>query len=474
MVVFGKPRALALLICALMIGLYGIGSHPVPAQAQLEITATVDTDRLLIRSAPSTRGTVLGELTRGQTIKLVARAPYIGWAYGTAETGALGWVSTNFIVIPETANLRDLPVLDGSAPTNPAGGQPSAPAAPGAPAPTAAPPANSSDAGGTSGGSQPPAAPPPPPSAANIRGFELGGQVNALTGPTIAAMRRAGMTWVKRQAQAGDGAGFAFINEAKANGFRILLSVIGDKEAVLTPGGQDAYAGYVASLAAAGADAIEIWNEQNLDREWKQGFIDPNLYTSLLAKSYVAIKGANPGTLVISGAPAPTGAEGAFGLDRVWNDDRYVAGMARAGAARYMDCVGLHYNEGIVSPNQRSGDPRGDNYPTRYYDGQVARGLNPFGGKRGCFTELGYLSPEGYGPLPGGFAWASKTTVAQQAQWLAEAASRAANSGRIRLMIVFNVDFTLYGDDPQGGYAIIRPDGSCPACETLGRVMGVR
>jgi hypothetical protein len=81
MVVFGKPRALALLICALMIGLYGIGSHPVPAQAQLEITATVDTDRLFIRSAPSTRGTVLGELTRGQTIKLVARAPYVAVSY---------------------------------------------------------------------------------------------------------------------------------------------------------------------------------------------------------------------------------------------------------------------------------------------------------------------------------------------------------------------------------------------------------
>ena len=29
-----------------------------------------------------------------------------------------------------------------------------------------------------------------------------------------------------------------------------------------------------------------------------------------------------------------------------------------------------------------------------------------------------------------------------------------------------------YGDDPQAGYAIIRPDGSCPACDTLRAVMG--
>jgi hypothetical protein len=42
------------------------------------------------------------------------------------------------------------------------------------------------------------------------------------------------------------------------------------------------------------------------------------------------------------------------------------------------------------------------------------------------------------------------------------------------MMIVFNVDFTLYGDDPQAGYAIIRPGGSCPACETLRAVTGGR
>ncbi len=34
-------------------------------------------------------------------------------------------------------------------------------------------------------------------------------------------------------------------------------------------------------------------------------------------------------------------------------------------------------------------------------------------------------------------------------------------------MIVWNVDFTGYGSDPQAGYAMIRPDGSCPACEAL-------
>lgn len=430
------------------------------AQAQTSVVGTVIVDELYMRSAPSRNGAILDTLRFGQRVEISGRSTVRGWGYGRSEAGAVGWIVLQYLEFPASANLSELPIVPSDAPTNPAGGAPAAPPASG---------------GAESAPTPPPAAPPPPAaSGANLRGFELGGQVQSLSPATINAMRRAGMTWVKRQAKEGDGAAFAYISEAKANGFKILLSVIGNIDLVVEPSYQDVYANFVGQLAAAGADAIEVWNEQNIDREWKRGAISPVTYTQLLAKAYNAIKANNPNTLVISGAPAPTGAEAAFGSDRVWNDDRYVQGMAAAGAGRYADCIGLHYNEGIVSPNQRSGDPRGDNYPTRYFDGQIARGLNPFGGKRGCFTELGYLSPQGYGPLPGGFAWAANVTVQQQAQWLAEAALRSAQSGRIRLMIVFNVDFTYYGDDPQAGYAIIRPDGSCPACETLGRVMGVR
>ena len=99
------------------------------------------------------------------------------------------------------------------------------------------------------------------------------------------------------------------------------------------------------------------------------------------------------------------------------------------------------------------------------------RAIGPFGGKQACVTEIGYLSPEGYGTLPGGFAWAAETSIAEQATWLAEAAVQAASSGRVRLMIVFNVDFQVWTSDPQAGYAIIRADGSCPACTALAGVL---
>jgi hypothetical protein len=39
------------------------------------------------------------------------------------------------------------------------------------------------------------------------------------------------------------------------------------------------------------------------------------------------------------------------------------------------------------------------------------------------------------------------------------------------MLIVWNVDFWYWGEDPMAGYAIVRPDGSCPACITLADVM---
>ena len=41
-------------------------------------------------------------------------------------------------------------------------------------------------------------------------------------------------------------------------------------------------------------------------------------------------------------------------------------------------------------------------------------------------------------------------------------------------IIIFNVDFTGWGDDPQGGYAIFRPGGGCPACDMIRGVTGGR
>lgn len=303
--------------------------------------------------------------------------------------------------------------------------------------------------------------------------FELGGHVLGLGTDTVEYMRSAGMTWVKKQLRynLGDSPSVAqtMIDDAHSKGFKILLGIVGEPDQM---GDFNSYissfADFVGGVSALGADAIEVWNEPNLAREWPAGTIDGARYTQLLAAAFNAIKTSHASTIVISGAPAPTGAEAAF-PGEVVNDDRFMAQMRDAGAANYMDCVGLHYNEGIVSPGTTSGDPRGE-FPSYYFGSMFARG-NLFG-RPVCWTELGYLSGDGFDAgMPALFAWAENVTVAQQAAWLADAAARSAQLN-IRLMIVWNVNFQTFGADPQGGYAIIRPDGTCPACSTLGTVMG--
>jgi uncharacterized protein YraI len=329
----------------------------------------------------------------------------------------------------------------------------------------AAPAAADDSAASTTGG----AVPAPVAGGPGLSGFGYGGHVDSFAYPNL--MAHAGMSWAKRQIRFAPGTpgsvAAGAIDQAHANGFKILLSVVGHPNDINQPGYFDEYARFVSEVAALGPDAIEVWNEMNIDREWPTGRIDPNLYTQLLAQAYNAIKSANANVAVISGAPSPTGAEGAFGTDRVWNDDRYVRGMAAAGAAQYMDCLGAHYNEGIISPSQTSGDPRGEYY-SRYFWGMVNTYWSAFGGARPiCFTELGYVTPEGFGPLPGGFAWGSDTSVGEQAAWIAEAVRLARNSGKVRLVIIWNVDFTQYEGDPMAGYAIVRPGGVCPACDAL-------
>src|SRR5205085_2624496 len=157
----------------------------------------------------------------------------------------------------------------------------------------------------------------PPAGGGTTGGFELGGQVAGFDRPDL--MAYAGMTWVKRQVRWSPGASAdgGLINDAHGKGFKILLSVLGSPGDIAGGNNYGDYARFVGDLARMGADGIEVWNEMNIDREWPAGEIDPFRYTDLLRQSYNAIKSNNPGTIVVSGALAPAGAEGAFGLAHV-------------------------------------------------------------------------------------------------------------------------------------------------------------
>ncbi|MDL1883076.1 hypothetical protein FBR01_05455 [Anaerolineae bacterium CFX8] len=322
----------------------------------------------------------------------------------------------------------------------------------------------------------------PRPNPVNELPVPVGGQVAYFTDETIAAMKTAGMTWVKWQVPfiIGDtnllNVARDRINWSHEAGFKVLLSITGEKQelAELNADYYPLYAEFLGQVAALGVDAIEVWNEMNIDREWPAGRISARSYVEMLRQAYEAIKAADPQVMVISGAPAPTGFFGGCSANGC-DDGDYYWNLANAGVVNYADCIGVHYNEGILPPIQQGGDPR-DNYPTRYFPLMTQRAAAPFrnSGIPLCYTEIGYLSPDGYGPLPAGFEWGASTSVQEQAEWLRDAIGMAAEfpNLEIALMIVFNVDFDVYDRDPQAGFAIIRPDGSCPACQTIGSLRG--
>jgi LysM repeat protein len=314
---------------------------------------------------------------------------------------------------------------------------------------------------------------PPPDNSA----FALGAQTLNLDNKV--RLEEAGMTWIKYQYKWPSEDTLvnleAIIDSAHDAGFKILVTITGDTP---YPAANSinflSYIDFVKQVAALGPDAMEIWNEMNIDFEWPAGQISPSSYVNnMLAPAYTAVKAIDSNILVISGALAPTGFNN---TTNAWSDARYLTELRNAGAANYLDCVGVHYNAGATSPSATSGHPAdpGNRHYSWYYLPTLSLYRNAFSGTRNlCLTEFGYLTAEGFSGVPDGFSWAANTTLNQQATWLAEATQIAKNSGYVRLAIVYNLDFIKYEPtgDPQAGYAIVRLDGSCPACMPLGNVM---
>jgi hypothetical protein len=316
------------------------------------------------------------------------------------------------------------------------------------------------------------AAPPPVVALASGGAFELGGHIRDGGYPYADQMHYAGMNWSKVQVHYPQDAS-GIIAAAHSRGFKIQVSALGSPNMVTQSGFEQNVANWVAGMAAAGADAIEVWNEPNIDREWAIGHISPQAYTNLLCTAYNAIKAANPNTAVISGAPSPTGWFGGCSPNGC-DDLPFVQGMYNAGAANCMDYLGAHHNQGATAPSARSGHPHGMHH-SYYFLPQTELYYNTFGGTRKLFyTELGYASEEGVPAFSEHFSFARGINNAQQAAWLAEAVQLSVNTGMVRCIIVWNIDYGRYGADPQDGYAIIRPGGSCPACDALHNVLGTR
>jgi uncharacterized protein YgiM (DUF1202 family) len=403
------------------------------------VSVRVTSATLNVRSGPGTNYSILGKLNQNQTVT----------ANGKTADGQ--WLQIDFNGTKAYIFAAYTTFSTGAAPAQAA-------------APAAAAPA---------------AAAPAPAPAGSFGGFELGAHIK--TFEIMTRMKNeAGMSWAKYQAVFSGGAPdlSGVINSAHSQGIKILIGAVGDRGRAGDTNYHKEFAAGLAAIAKQGADAIEVWNEPNLDREYGvsgAGQVNPENYANMLREAYTAIKAANPNVLVVSGAPAPTGFYGGGCSSAGCDDAPFLQRLAAAGGANYADCIGAHHNGTMVGPDTQSGAPVGSaSHHGWYFQGTLAVAYNAFGGKRPvCWTELGYVTKDGIaGSLPSGFSWGNNITLANQAEWLARAAQLSRESGKVRIMIIWNADFRQFDDDPQAGFSIFRPDGSCPACGGLKATMG--
>lgn len=296
-----------------------------------------------------------------------------------------------------------------------------------------------------------------------------------------------------------------FIRDANERGLNILLSVVDapfDLRSAYDPRDPDrlgppddtAEAVRFFSLLARRyrgcAQAIEIWNESNLGREWttprtlSAGRPDAAEFAAFLGAVGQTLKGIDPDLIVIAGGLAPTGANGPESRD----DIVYLGELAAAGGLAAVDCVGAHLNGFNLPPDQRH--DAGYNDPTAGFRGpfdnphhswsvrstlDAYRQISP---KPICVTEFGWATMENLdvAGAPPGFGFALDNTEAEQAAWIVRAFELMREGGAVRLAIVFNLDYiakagTSAADDSSLSYSLIRKNGvPRPAFDALERM----
>jgi len=206
--------------------------------------------------------------------------------------------------------------------------------------------------------------------------------------------------------------------------------------------------------------AIEVWNEQNIVREWTTNTrLSAADYVELLEVADAAIKSVDPGIIVISGALSPTGvSDGVNAID----DFDYMDQMINAGLLDHADCIGAHHNGYNIGPSITwdavPNDPnavfRGP-FDNPHHSWSFRSTLQTYankiqlagGDQRLCVTEFGWPSVEDLEGYPPGFEFALDNTLQEQADFLVEALENMKEWDIVWIASIWNLN---YG--PQAGW----------------------
>ncbi|MFN8441160.1 MAG: SH3 domain-containing protein [Caldilineaceae bacterium] len=402
----------------------------VPAAAQSASTdgstVTVRSGRINVRSGPGTNNGVVTGASAGTVLTVKGKNDAGDWLQVSLSGGTEGWVLASLTSAGGTASAA--PVASASAP--------------------------------------PPSAPRP----AGGGSFMLGIQANMWQGDkegSANAIQDIGFSLTKQQirwefAESERGAiqwqeMDGIINVMSSRGINVLFSVVTSPTwARPNKGGTggppedfNLYANFVGQIASRYCGrllAIEVWNEQNLQREWEGFPLDPASYMDLLRRAYASIKAACPSMLVISGATTPAG-----DTDVARDDIGYLRGMYQNGLANYSDGVGIHPS-GFANPPEvtfndwtagRYDAPSHVNHRSFYFRSTLEESravMVQFGdtNKRLWATEFGWASSQS--PYPG-YEYAARVSEAQQAEYTVNAFRMMANSGYVGGAILWNLNY---------------------------------
>ena len=356
-------------------------------------------------------------------------------------------------------------------------------------------------ADGSGGDATPNPTPVPASTPSSSSGFGYGIQVH-LPGQDMdqvfSTVNDLGMGWVKQQiewkAYEGSKGNISWstmdeiVNTASAHNVKLLFSVVkapawarNTTEEDGPPTNYQDYWNFVSALAQrykGKVAAYEIWNEQNLRREWNGGTLSASKYVELLAGAYNAIKAADPSAIVVSGALAPTGwNDGVTAIDdRVYLDAMYAAGLKS-----YSDAIGAHPNGWANSPTatccrQESDVPSHNDHSSFFFRHTLEDYWNimsKYGdtGTRIWATEFGWGTLDGLGvSAAAGYEFVSYNSEAEQADYTVAAFSQARSYNFVGAMFVWNLNFCpVAGANAEQCYwGILRPDWSHrPAYESL-------
>jgi hypothetical protein len=300
-----------------------------------------------------------------------------------------------------------------------------------------------------------------------------------------------GFGWIKQQVRwehvEGSKGDYGFggldrlADTANAGGVKVLFSVVaapgwarGGKSGVGPPDNYQDFYDFMGALAShfrGRVHAYEIWNEQNLKREWEGAPLSASDYVRLLRGAYQAVKAADPNAIVVSGAPTPTGiSDGNWAID----DRTYLQQMYNAGLRYYCDAVGAHPSGYANPPDVRYAG--GDFDPSRGYDDHPSfffrntmedyyniMAANGDGGKRIWATEFGWATTDGMGvPASEGYEFADDISEGQQADYIVRAYTWSRSWGHAGVMFLWNLNFwpVTGPKNEMAKYGIVRGDWS--------------